>query len=154
MPDGDYPAFLERFRDEELRAWVIVDQRAGCSASTRASRRFTIGQRKGVGISAPGKLYVLSKDPATARIVVGPNERLGSSRLWAGEANWLSGSVPEAPFRARRPSSCHHGIPHDVLVSPPGPGGSLWWRATSPSAPSRPASRAWSTMVTGSSWAA
>ncbi len=121
VPDGDYPAFLERFRGRALRHGQIVDEQGQVLGEHEGIERFTIGQRKGIGISGPGRLYVLSKEPQTARVVVGENERLGSNQIWVADANWLAGAAPEGAFRGQA-VVCHHGIVHEVTVSPEGEG--------------------------------
>ena len=53
--------------------------------------RFTIGQRKGLGLSAREPLYVLEIRPDTSEVVVGPREALGREALTASQVNWVSG---------------------------------------------------------------
>ena len=81
---------------------------------------YTIGQRKGLGISAPDPLYVLEKDIRANAIIVGQKEELGKRELTAESVNWISGEPPETPFHAqikiRYKSSAVRGFvtPHDV----------------------------------------
>jgi tRNA-specific 2-thiouridylase len=56
---------------------------------------YTVGQRSGLGISAPTPLYVLSVDPESNRIVVGEKKDLMASGLWASNVNLLADSWPE-----------------------------------------------------------
>ena len=56
--------------------------------------RFTIGQRKGLGLSASEPLYVLEIKPDAAQVVVGPKEALGRTTLTASKVNWVSGVAP------------------------------------------------------------
>ena len=51
---------------------------------------YTVGQRKGLGLSLSAPLYVLRKDSEKNQVVLGPNERLFSDRLIAGDCNWIS----------------------------------------------------------------
>ena len=60
--------------------------------------RFTIGQRKGLGLSSNEPLYVLEIKPDTAQVVVGPREALGRTTLTASGVNWVSG-VAEPGWR-------------------------------------------------------
>jgi tRNA-specific 2-thiouridylase len=62
--------------------------------------RFTIGQRKGLGLSSPIPLYVVGIDPETAAVTVGPREALERRTLTASRVNWMSGNVPAGPIRA------------------------------------------------------
>ena len=59
---------------------------------------YTIGQRKGLGLSSPVPLYVIEKDIQNNQIIVGPMEELGRSELSAGAVNWVTGDVPDSPF--------------------------------------------------------
>jgi tRNA-specific 2-thiouridylase len=56
--------------------------------------RFTIGQRKGLGLSATEPLYVLAIKPESAQVVVGPRDALGRTGLTASQVNWTSGEAP------------------------------------------------------------
>ncbi len=62
--------------------------------------RFTVGQRKGLGIAAPEPLYVIATDPATQRVVVGSNDDLLRQRFFVNEVNWIAVPRVEAPTRA------------------------------------------------------
>jgi tRNA-specific 2-thiouridylase len=98
VPDGDYAAFVEREAPELTRAGAIVNS-AGRVVGTHAGvHRFTIGQRKGLGLSSTEPLYVLAIEPDEARVTVGPREALGRRSLTASEVNWTSGS-PESSWR-------------------------------------------------------
>ena len=59
-----------------------------------------IGQRKGLGVASPVILYVISKNAQTNALIVGTQEELGARELTARDVNWLSGNVPDGPFRA------------------------------------------------------
>lgn len=56
---------------------------------------FTIGQRKGIGVSAPYPLYVVAKNVPDNSLVVGPKESLGRTKFEIRQVNWISGSPPE-----------------------------------------------------------
>src|SRR6185503_4345614 len=62
--------------------------------------RFTIGQRKGLGLAAGVPLYVVDIDAEHAAVTVGPREALERTSLTASRVNWQSGDVPPAPIRA------------------------------------------------------
>jgi len=61
--------------------------------------RFTIGQRKGLGLSSPIPLYVVGIDAATSQVTVGPRDALERSTLTASRVNWIAGTAPAAPVR-------------------------------------------------------
>ena len=62
---------------------------------------FTVGQRKGIGVSSPTPLYVLQIDPASHRVTIGADEELATRTLRARRLNWIS--IPEltAPMRVK-----------------------------------------------------
>ncbi len=94
MPDGDYAAFVERQTPAAARAGTIVDD-AGRVLGTHAGvHRFTIGQRKGLGLSSTEPLYVLAIKRESAQVVVGGRDALGRTTLTASEVNWVSGVAP------------------------------------------------------------
>jgi tRNA-specific 2-thiouridylase len=63
--------------------------------------RFTIGQRKGLGLSSPIPLYVVGIDAATSQVTVGPRDALERSTLTASRVNWIAGGAPAVPLRAQ-----------------------------------------------------
>jgi tRNA-specific 2-thiouridylase len=62
--------------------------------------RFTIGQRKGLGLSTGIPLYVVDIDAGAAEVTVGPREALERDTLTASRVNWISGDTPSGPIRA------------------------------------------------------
>ena len=87
---GDYRAFVEaRAAASDLRAGEIVDRSGKILGRHNGLHQLTIGQRKGLGISAPRPLYVLEIDEASARVVVGYKEELNCLGLVASGVSWL-----------------------------------------------------------------
>jgi len=96
----DYRNFLQRNAAEMLTAGEIVT-RAGMSIGEHTGlANYTIGQRKGLGVASAVPLYVLGKNAQTNALIVGTQEELGARELTARDVNWLSGNVPDGPFRA------------------------------------------------------
>ncbi|HEX8031602.1 MAG TPA: tRNA 2-thiouridine(34) synthase MnmA [Vicinamibacterales bacterium] len=94
VPDGDYAAFIERRAPDAARPGTVVDH-AGRVLGTHAGvHRFTIGQRKGLGLSSSEPLYVLEIKPQDAQVVVGSKDSLGRTLLTASTVNWVSGAAP------------------------------------------------------------
>src|SRR5262249_48714562 len=65
--------------------------------------RFTIGQRRGLGVAASERLYVLSLDARENRVVVGPAAELAAAEAELGGVRFLSGRAPREPVRAAAP---------------------------------------------------
>jgi tRNA-specific 2-thiouridylase len=99
VPDGDYAGFVERNAPRAERSGPILD-RAGHELGRHGGvHRFTVGQRRGLGLTSARPLYVLRVEPETCAVVVGGEEELLEDRLVARDVNWLS--VPEPPGAVR-----------------------------------------------------
>ena len=94
VPDGDYAAFVERRAPESTRPGTIVNNDGRVIGTHAGVHRYTIGQRKGLGLSSTEPLYVLEIKPDSAQVVVGSREALGRTQLTASEVNWISGVPP------------------------------------------------------------
>jgi tRNA-specific 2-thiouridylase len=111
VPDGDYAAFVERQAPDATRAGTIVNNDGRVLGTHGGVHRFTIGQRKGLGLSSSEPLYVLAIKPESAQVVVGSRESLGRTSLTASEVNWISGVAPSdwlrvsAQIRHRHPAA-------------------------------------------------
>jgi len=99
VPDGDYAGFVERNAPAEDRSGPVVDTEGREVGHHRGVHRFTVGQRRGLGLTSARPLYVLAVRPETRTVVVGDGEKLFSERLVAREVVWLS--VPEPPGEIR-----------------------------------------------------
>ena len=99
IPDGDYLAFLERYIGQSFPAGDIVDLEGRVVGRHRGAAGLTIGQRRGVGVSSPGRIYVCAKCMEDNTVTVGPEESLYSTGCAARDWNWLV-EPPEQPFDA------------------------------------------------------
>ena len=89
---GDYRTFLaERM---EATPGAILDKQGNSLGTHNGLENFTIGQRKGIGISGPEPLYVIDKDVKRNALIVGPRAELGRTHFTVRELNWVSGSPP------------------------------------------------------------
>lgn len=89
VPQGSYVRLVERLRPEAGEPGDIVDMTGRVLGHHRGIARFTVGQRKGLGVAAAEPLYVLRLEPEERRVVVGPRAALAETRLSLGEVNWL-----------------------------------------------------------------
>ena len=90
MPDGDYAAFVEPQAPASAAAARSSTSRANGSARTSGVHRFTVGQRKGLGIAAAAPLYVLKIDADSGDVTVGPRAALDRTTLTASGVNWIA----------------------------------------------------------------
>lgn len=89
VADNDYAAFIERQRGELAQGGEIVDHFGNILGSHEGVFHYTIGQRRGLGISSPEPLYVTAIDAVARRVHVGPEPELYSSGLTAERLNWI-----------------------------------------------------------------
>ncbi len=99
VPDGNYAAFIERATGDLESGGDIVSESGELLGSHGGVHRFTVGQRKGLGLSAAEPLYVLQLRPAEKTVVVGPRPALERTGLTASDVNWISGVGPAEPIR-------------------------------------------------------
>ena len=93
VADGDHNAFLESHG--AVRAPGAIRDTAGRLVGTHDGvHRFTVGQRKGLGLSSGVRLYVVDIDASEGAVTVGPREALERSALTASGVNWIAGQPP------------------------------------------------------------
>lgn len=106
VPDGDYAGFIDRYLEAEKTTEQIpergelVDAQGQVIGTHTGIHRYTVGQRRGIGISAERPLYVISIDAAKNQVTVGsPDELLGTEFTAAG-VNWIALDTPAEAVRA------------------------------------------------------
>ena len=99
VPDQDYAGLVERKRPGAAQPGEIRDTAGKVLGEHGGQHRFTIGQRRGVGVAFGYPIYVVEKDSSTNTVTVGPAEALMSSCVEVGEVNWL---VTNGPTEGQR----------------------------------------------------
>ena len=120
IPDGNYSRFIERYLDEERTEATATNRplvQIGGKGETRPApgpivsttgevlgrhdgiHRYTVGQRKGLGISAPEPLYVVQIDARNNRVVVGSSEALLKQEMVVHRVNWVAIKELTGPLR-------------------------------------------------------
>ena len=95
VPDGDYASFVATRSPEVARGGAVVDEGGNTLGSHGGVHRFTIGQRKGLGVaSSPIPLYVLAIDADSGDVTVGPRASLERTTLSASSVNWIAVEPP------------------------------------------------------------
>lgn len=110
VPDGDYAGFMVK-RLGETRgtgAGPFLDRAGHRLGTHRGIIHYTVGQRRGLGLSATEPLYVLEIDARRNAVIVGPRAALGSPGLVTDAVNWLMPAPPAAGTRARVKVRYHH----------------------------------------------
>jgi len=88
VPDGDYAAFLERYTGKQYAEGYYLDLDGNIIGRHKGAVRYTLGQRKGLGIALGAPAYVCGKDMQNNTVTLGPNEALFSKSLRAKDWNW------------------------------------------------------------------
>jgi len=94
IPDNDYAGFLKRYRGEVETAGELVDTAGNVVGRHDGYERFTIGQRRGLGVTFGAPRYVVAIEPETRRVVIGAKDDLGCCVLEADRLNWLIDDIP------------------------------------------------------------
>ena len=101
IPDGDYPAFLERFTGKQYPSGSFLDLQGNVVGQHRGAVRYTLGQRKGLGIALGEPVYVCAKDMAANTVTVGPNEALYHKELLADNWSWFPFEALTGPIAVK-----------------------------------------------------
>ncbi len=107
VPDGDYSGFIDRYLEHEDRAGEIpsggeiVNTKGETIGQHTGIHRYTIGQRRGLGIAHEKPLYVVQIERLKNQIIVGEKEELDCLEFTAKGVNWVAFDEPSEPVRAR-----------------------------------------------------
>jgi tRNA-specific 2-thiouridylase len=120
VPGSDYAAVVESLRPESRDgAGDIVDQAGRVLGRHAGIHHFTVGQRHGLGISSPRRLYVSRIDAERGEVVVADERGLACSGAELCQVSWSGGQVPAEPIRARvRVRHRHEGVAATVEPAP------------------------------------
>ncbi|MBY0610747.1 MAG: tRNA 2-thiouridine(34) synthase MnmA [Beijerinckiaceae bacterium] len=107
VPDGRYSDIIERLKPNSVTAGDIVHLDGRVLGRHKGILHYTIGQRRGLGVTSPDPLFVVRLDADTARVIVGPRDALMTKTVALRDVNWL-GDAPlpadgeyEAPIAVR-----------------------------------------------------
>ncbi|MBM3823529.1 MAG: tRNA 2-thiouridine(34) synthase MnmA [Verrucomicrobia bacterium] len=116
VPDNDYGKFLEQSKLVEKHKGEIVNTRGEVLGRHDGIEFYTIGQRKGLGLSSPKPLYVLELDPARNRVVVGDESQLDKAEFLIERCNWIPFETPQPSIEAMAKIRYNHpGTPATIL---------------------------------------
>lgn len=100
LGDGDYRRFLREYGQPSPPGPILTLE--GREIGRHEGLPFyTIGQRKGLGISTPEPVYVLRKDVAQNALIVGTHAQLGQQKVAVRDVNWVIDPPPAAPMTAQ-----------------------------------------------------
>jgi tRNA-specific 2-thiouridylase len=125
VPDGDYSGFIDRYLEAEQQTdrlpgdGEIINTQGQVLGAHSGIHRFTIGQRRGIGIADARPLYVLNVEAEQNRVVVGYDDELLSDEFTAAGVNWISIENPGKPVRTEvRVRYRHKAAPATIIPLP------------------------------------
>ena len=101
VPDGDYAGFVERYTGKTYPAGNFLDQSGNILGKHRGIIRYTLGQRRGLGIAWSEPLYVCKINPEQNTVILGDNNSLFSKELFAKEINLIAAPKIEGEIRLK-----------------------------------------------------
>lgn len=129
VPDQDYVGFLKRNGDFKIESGDFFSTEGEILGKHEGIVNYTIGQRKGLGITFGKPMYVVDIDPEYNRVVLGENNTVFKSELWAKDVNFIQMASIKGPYRCEakirysaKPAPCtiehHDGIVHVIFDEP------------------------------------
>ena len=100
VPDGDYAKIIELHTKKSYPVGKFVDKSGNVLGEHNGIIRYTIGQRKGLGLALPEPLYVCEKRMDTNEVVLGRNEDLFSKEFSISDVNWIAFNEPPEKLHA------------------------------------------------------
>lgn len=117
IPDDDYVSFIKKMSPDSFIEGPILDTKGNILGEHRGYARFTIGQRRGLGIAASQPFYVLDIHPKTNTVIVGAEKNLYKRGLTASEINWISDQSLKFPLKVQAQIRYNH-TPQKAVVRP------------------------------------
>ena len=99
VPDGDYARFIEEYTGKTYPCGDFVDENGNVLGEHKGIIRYTVGQRKGLGLALPHPMYVKEKNLAENKVVLCDNDALFSKELFAEDLNLISVEALTEPTR-------------------------------------------------------
>ena len=100
VPDNDYGGFLQKAGLAQKHRGEIVDLQGRVLGHHDGIEFYTIGQRRGLGISAPQPVYVVELDASNNRVIVGDDSALSRDEFMVERCTWIPFDAPSAPLEA------------------------------------------------------
>ena len=120
VPDGDYARFMEDFTGKHYPAGDFLDVGGKKVGTHSGAVRYTIGQRKGLGLAMGAPVYVCAKDMQANTVTVGPESELFDTIVYAKEVNWIAIPELKGPLRVTARTR-YHQTEQPATVYPVGP---------------------------------
>lgn len=100
VPDGDYFSFIESYTGKKFKKGYFKDKDGNILGTHQGIIKYTIGQRKGLGLALPQPMYVCEKNVDTNEVILCTNEELFEREVLVSDFNWVSIDNPCKEFKA------------------------------------------------------
>ncbi|MBI1730343.1 tRNA 2-thiouridine(34) synthase MnmA [Candidatus Acetothermia bacterium] len=100
LPFGDQRRYLQQHANGSLRPGEILDTEGNVVGNHEGLALYTVGQRRGLGVSMGHKIYVVGLNPQQNQVIVGPEQALYSAGLIADQSHWIAGEPIKCEERA------------------------------------------------------
>lgn len=117
IPDGDYAAFICQYTGKTFAEGDFLNLQGETVGRHSGAIRYTLGQRKGLGLAMGAPVYVCGKDMASNTVTVGPEENLFTKTLLAENCNWFPFPTLTEPMEVTAKARSRH-IPQRAWVYP------------------------------------
>ena len=101
VPDGDYASFLERYRGKTYAPGAFLNENGDVLGQHRGIIHYTVGQRKGLGVSFGEPMYVKCINAAENTVTLCKERDLYGRTVWADRFHWISGKKPNGTLRCK-----------------------------------------------------
>lgn len=101
VPDGDYAKFIEQYTGKVYPHGNFVDENGNILGEHKGIIKYTVGQRKGLGLALPHPMYVKEKDLVGNKVILCDNSRLFSKELYAKDINLISCEKIDKPIKIK-----------------------------------------------------
>jgi tRNA-uridine 2-sulfurtransferase len=101
VPRGDAADFVALHAPGRVREGEVVSTGGEVLGRHGGIHRFTVGQRRGIGVAGPAPRYVVSIDARGGKVVVGTGDEASRTAFEVEEARWVAGAPPERPIEVR-----------------------------------------------------
>lgn len=101
IPDGDYAAFIEKYLSKTFPEGDFVTVDGKVLGTHKGIIRYTVGQRKGLGLALPAPMYVKEKDTENNRVILSDNDSLFTTTLEADNINLITCDRLDSPVRVK-----------------------------------------------------
>lgn len=108
VPDGDYASFIEKRTGKTYPCGEFVTREGKILGEHKGIIRYTVGQRKGLGLALPAPMYVCEKDVVNNRVVLSDNESLFTKTLTANNINLIPFDRIDSPIRVKAKVRYNH----------------------------------------------